>query len=141
VIHASHHRHPVEAVFIMKMQTKASMARAMMLYLIITWMVPMVFEIFHLTNNLWLGMVAAVSTLPFVLFILMINKSLAVKYYTQRASSIAILVVASIAIVVRMAMTVFPSVAVLSLIEIVSFIGLFTSLYSLSMFGYDALEH
>jgi len=125
----------------MKMQTKASMARAMMLYLIITWMVPMVFEIFHLTNNLWLGMVAAASPLPFVLFIIVINKSLAVEYYTQRASSIAMLVVANFAIVARVAMTCFPSVATLSLVEFVSVIGLFTSLYSLSMFGYDALEH
>ena len=33
------------------------------------------------------------------------------------------------------------STQALTLIEIVSFIGLFTSLYSLSMFGYDALEH
>ena len=71
----------------------------------------------------------------------MINKSLAVKYYTQRASSIAILVVANIAIVARMAMTVFPSVAVLSLIEIVSFIGLFTSLYSLLRFSYEVLDY
>ncbi|MBU2784590.1 hypothetical protein HAP93_02220 [Acidithiobacillus ferriphilus] len=125
----------------MKMQTKASMARAMMLYLIITWMVPMVFEIFHLTNNLWLGMVAAVSPLPFVLFIVLINKSLAVKYYTQRASSIAMLVVANFAIVARVAMTGFPSVATLSLVEFVSFIGLFTSLYSLLRFSYEVLDY
>ncbi|EGQ62207.1 hypothetical protein GGI1_11498, partial [Acidithiobacillus sp. GGI-221] len=69
------------------------------------------------------------------------NKSLAVEYYTQRASSIAMLVVANFAIVARVAMTCFPSVATLSLFEFVSVIGLFTSLYSLSMFGYDALEH
>ncbi|MBU2852908.1 hypothetical protein [Acidithiobacillus ferriphilus] len=125
----------------MKMQTKASMARTMILYLIITWMVPMVFEIFHLTNNLWLGMVAAASPLPFVLFIIMTNKSLAVEYYTQRASSIAMLVVANFAMVARVAMAVFPSVAVLSLVEIVSFIGLFTSLYSLLRFSYEALDY
>ena len=125
----------------MKMQTKASMARAMMLYLIITWMVPMVFEIFHLTNNLWLGMVAAASPLPFVLFIMTINKSLTVEYYTQRASSIAMLIVANFAIVARVVMTVFPSVATLSLVEFVSVIGLFTSLYSLLHFSYEVLDY
>lgn len=125
----------------MKMQTKASLARAMVLYLIITWIVPMLLEMYHLTNQLWIGMVAAVSPLPFVLFIFVINNSLTVKYYTQRAESIALLVAAILAIIARVAITALPSIAVPYLVEIVSFIGLFTSLFSLIRFAHEVWEY
>lgn len=123
----------------MKMQTKASMARVMMSYLIITWMVPMLFEAFHLMGHSWIGIVAAASPLPFLLFIVLINKSLTVKYYTQREFAITMLVVSAITIVARGALAVFPLTA--GLFEFVSFIGLVTSLISLFLFCYEALEH
>lgn len=125
----------------MNRQTKASMSRFMMLWLIITWTIPTVLEIYRPESPLWIGIVAAGSPLPFVFFIVLTNKSLIVKYYTQRAYAITMLITATIAIIARMVLVIGAYwINVSILVYLVSVIGFITSIISLLLFNYETFE-
>lgn len=125
----------------MNRQTKTSMSRFMMLWLIITWTIPTVLEIHRLGGHLWIGIIAAGSPLLFVLFIVLTNKSLIVKYYTQRAYAITMLISATIAIIARIVLVIGAYwVNVSILVYFVSVIGIITSIISLLLFNYEAFE-
>ncbi|RBL99484.1 hypothetical protein C3R74_10400 [Acidithiobacillus ferridurans] len=125
----------------MNRQTKTSMSRFMMLWLIITWAIPTVLEIYRPGGPLWIGIVAAGSPLLFVFFIVLINKSLIVKYYTQRAYAITMLITATIAIITRMVLVIGAYwINVSILVYLVSVIGFIASLTSLLLFNYEAFE-
>lgn len=117
------------------------MSRFMMLWLIITWTIPMVLEIYRPGGPLWIGIVAAGSPLLVVFFIVLTNKSLIVKYYTQRAYAITMLITATIAIFTRMVLVIGACwINVPILVYLVSVIGFITSLTSLLLFNYEAFE-
>lgn len=126
----------------MNRQTKASMSRLMMLWLIITWTIPTVLEIYRPGSPLWIGIVAAGSPLPFVFFIVLTNKSLIVKYYTQRAYAITMLITATISIIARMVLVIGAYwINVSILVYLVSVIGFITSIISLLLFNYETFEY
>jgi hypothetical protein len=126
----------------MNRQTKTSMSRFMVLWLIITWTIPTVLEIYRPGGPLWIGIVAAGSPLLFVFFIVLTNKSLNVKYYTQRAYAITMLITATIAIITRMVLVIGAYWANVSiLVYLVSVVGFITSLESLLLFNYETFEY
>ena len=126
----------------MNRQTKTSMSRFMMLWLIITWTIPMVLEIYRPGGPLWIGIVAAGSPLPFVFFIVLTNRALIVKYYTQRAYAITMLITAILAIISRMVLVVGACWINMSiLVYLISVIGFITSVIALLLFNHEAFEY
>lgn len=126
----------------MNRQTNTSMSRFMMLWLIITWTIPMVLEIYRPGGPLWIGIVAAGSPLPFVFFIVLTNRALIVKYYTQRAYAITMLITAILAIISRMVLVVGACWINMSiLVYLISVIGFIASVIALLLFNHEAFEY
>jgi hypothetical protein len=126
----------------MNAQTKRSASRFMLLWLMISWTMPMVLSIYRPVGPTWLYILAAGSPFPVMAFVLLTNKSLAVKYYTERAYAITMLVTASIATVSRVLLVVaslWLNVSVL--VYLVSVVGLIASVISLLLFNYEAFEY
>lgn len=114
----------------------------MLLWLMVTWVVPMILETYHINGPLWIGVMAAGSPLFIVFFIVLKNKSLTVKYYTERADAITMLIIGIIAIISRMVLVIGACwINVSIFVYLVSVIGFIASLRSLLLFNYEAFEY
>ncbi len=102
----------------------------------------MVLDIYRPVGPTLLYILAAGSPFPVMDFVLSTNKSLAVKYYTEMAYAISMLVTASIAMASRVLFVVaslWLNVSVL--VYLIPVVGLIASVVSLLLFNYEAFEY